>query len=196
MNDPTGARLPLAGRAWGRVFVLGIATPALALSWLGLRAVGADAIEREQRVRDRQTQLAGLAAAAIATLLASLEADRRQPEDAWSSQAGARTAGRDPLSPVLFDSAGVVAFPGDRVYFGDFGRQPAALIEDDQGRHRVRREAVDGGCHRHGGKAEGGQEVGRSRRRKPSRGSPVQSQPGSGGRPVKLEGDQVDRIRV
>jgi hypothetical protein len=49
-----------SSRTWWRVVALLIAVPAVGLSWLGLRAVGTDALERERQIRDRQTRLAGL----------------------------------------------------------------------------------------------------------------------------------------
>ena len=56
---------------WG--FGLLIAVPALALAILGLRAVRAERIEREQQLRERQTQTARLADAAIRVALAEIE---------------------------------------------------------------------------------------------------------------------------
>jgi Tfp pilus assembly protein PilV len=45
-----------------------IAAPALLLALLGLRAVGAERIEREQQAREQQTQLSRLANNEFATI--------------------------------------------------------------------------------------------------------------------------------
>jgi signal transduction histidine kinase len=116
-----------SSRTWWRVVALLIAVPAVGLSWLGLRAVGTDALERERQIRDRQTRLAGLADAAIADLIGRMEAGLHDTGDAGPAAAGDGAAA---FTHVLFDSGGVVAFPRDRVYFGAFGRQPAARRAD------------------------------------------------------------------
>ncbi len=101
---------------WG--FGLLIALPALALAILGLRAVRADRIEREQQLRDRQTQTARLADVAIRAALAELERQLRLRDS--SDQNGSPPEVED--SDVYFftyDRAGRLSFSRDRVYFGD-----------------------------------------------------------------------------
>ncbi|MEX2271993.1 MAG: HAMP domain-containing sensor histidine kinase [Vicinamibacterales bacterium] len=101
--------------AWWRLFAVSIALPALALAWLGLRAVRAETVQERDRVREQQRQAARLVDGAIANLLADLETRLRQPDAAWGSN----------LVPLVFDTAGVVTVPGDRVYFSDVGREPS-----------------------------------------------------------------------
>src|SRR5437870_9475760 len=62
--------------SWG--FGLFIALPALALALLGLRAVRAERIERDQQLREQQTQVARLIDAAISNRLGALEVELRQ----------------------------------------------------------------------------------------------------------------------
>lgn len=103
------------------MFALLIAAPAVALSALGLRAIRADRLERDRQVRDRQTQIATISDAALATLFDDIEARLRRSEAGLRSGADGTAAPRG-VEPVVFDRAGVVAFPLDRVYFGEFGR--------------------------------------------------------------------------
>src|SRR5437870_10008412 len=65
--------------SWG--FGLFIALPALALALLGLRAVRAERIEREQQLREQQVQLGRLIDAAISNRMASLQVELRQREN-------------------------------------------------------------------------------------------------------------------
>jgi len=98
------------GRTWWWTFGLFIAAPALALAVLGLRAVRLERIERQQQLREQQAQTARLADAAISTALAQIE----------SSEA---VSGDYPAFSL--EPQGLVLFPRERVYFGEFGRQPA-----------------------------------------------------------------------
>jgi len=99
------------GRTWWWTFALFIAAPALALAVLGLRTVRLERIEREQQLRDQQTQIARLADAAISTSLAQIETSAAASADY-------------PL--FTLEPQGLVLFPRERVYFGEFGRQPTA----------------------------------------------------------------------
>jgi len=99
------------GRTWWWTFGLFIAAPALALAVLGLRTVRLERIEREQQLRDQQAQTARLADAAISTTLAQVETS-------------AAASGDYPLFSL--EPRGLVLFPRERVYFGEFGRQPTA----------------------------------------------------------------------
>ena len=98
------------GRTWWWTFGLFIAAPALALAVLGLRAVRLERIERQQQLREQQAQTARLADAAISTALAQIE----------SSEA---VSGDYPAFSL--EPQGLLLFPRERVYFGEFGRQPA-----------------------------------------------------------------------
>ena len=99
-----------------RAFALLVAIPALLLAWLGLRAVGAERLEVEQRLRDQQANVAQLVDAAIANTLADVA--RALPRD------GVPPVG----TPVVFAASGLVTFPRDRVYFGPFAQHPAERI--------------------------------------------------------------------
>ena len=108
---------------WWRLFGWLVAVPAVALSAVGLRAIRAERLDRELQVRDRQTQIAAIADAALATLFEDLESRLRRAETAWRSGADSPPPIGGQL--VLVERAGVIAFPSDRVYFAEFGRQPA-----------------------------------------------------------------------
>jgi len=92
-------------RTWWWIFGLFVAVPAVALALLGLRAVRAERIERRQQVRDQQAQIARLADAAISNALAKAEG----------------------AVEFTLDSQGLLVFPREKVYFGEFGRKPAWL---------------------------------------------------------------------
>ena len=63
VDGPCPCRLlhSIARRSWWWVFGLFIALPAGALALLGLSAIGADEIERQQRIRDQQAHIIRLA---------------------------------------------------------------------------------------------------------------------------------------
>ncbi|HET9216775.1 MAG TPA: hypothetical protein VFR18_07345 [Terriglobia bacterium] len=65
-------------RCW--LFSLLIAGPAIVLALLGLCAVRADRVEREQHLREHQTQTARLADAAIANVLDRLRGIARETD--------------------------------------------------------------------------------------------------------------------
>ena len=65
--------------SWG--FGLFIAVPALALALLGLRAVRAERIEREQQLREQQVQVARLIDASLSSRMAALGVELKQQED-------------------------------------------------------------------------------------------------------------------
>jgi signal transduction histidine kinase len=117
----------VSGRAWWGLFALLIAAPALALAWLGLRAVRAERLEAEQQLRAQQRQLAQLADAAIRNVLVQLETAIRRDD---SGRPGDGTSAPIPsdATPMVFQRFGLVTFPRDRVYFGPFGRQPAERV--------------------------------------------------------------------
>ncbi len=104
--------LPRPGRPWWWIFGLLIAAPAIALSVLGLRAARLERIERQQQLRDRQVQLARLTDAGLAVALSRLETEL--------------AAGAAPKDAYLLslDRQGLLLFPQERVYFGEFGLQP------------------------------------------------------------------------
>lgn len=82
-----------------------MALPAFVLAILGMRAVRAERVEREQQLRDRQTQTARIAGIAIDTAFAEVERDA--------------PTGRDPdVHPFTFDRSGRLLFPRDRVFTG------------------------------------------------------------------------------
>lgn len=114
-------------RAWWWVFSILIAGPALVLALFGLRAVRSDRIEREQQWRDRQTQTARLADAAIQNAIDHINAqlDRFEVD---SLGLPAPADGENPDLPVfVLDHGDVLGFPLQRVYFGEIGRQPEFL---------------------------------------------------------------------
>ena len=114
-----------SGRAWWAVFGLLIATPALALSWLGLRVVRAQRIELEQQFREQQTQFARLADAGIGNVLAELEAELRRADTLVEAGETRFDGGLADLPTMSFRRSGLLTFPRDKVYFGEFGQRPA-----------------------------------------------------------------------
>lgn len=111
----------VSGRSWWGLFALLVAVPALALSWLGLRAVRADRLQAEQQLRIQQQRIAELADAAIQNALAQVAADLRRL-DADAAAEGTTIPADAPT--IVFQRSGLVVFPRDRVYFGAFGRVP------------------------------------------------------------------------
>lgn len=96
--------------SWG--FGLFIALPALALALLGLRAVRAERIEREQQLRGQQAQVARLIDAAISNKLGALEVELRQVANRDHST----TEGAYFFS---LERDNVLRFPTQRVHFGE-----------------------------------------------------------------------------
>src|SRR5687767_8254235 len=97
-------------RSWWWVFSILIAGPALVLALLGLRAMRADGIEREQQLRDRQTQTARLADAAIQNAMERIAAqlDRLDIESGLPARA---TREELELLPFVLDRGDVLSFP-------------------------------------------------------------------------------------
>ena len=99
--------------SWG--FGLFIALPALTLALLGLRAVRAERIEREQQLREQQGQVVRLIDAAISNKVAALEVElTRETQTADAS--------KEALSgSYIFslDRDNVLKFPKQQVYFGE-----------------------------------------------------------------------------
>ena len=84
----------LSRQTWWWVFGLFIATPAVVLALLGLRSIHADDIERQQRLRDQQTQTARLADAALSSALSVERLTADGPSRATAALAIARLPGR------------------------------------------------------------------------------------------------------
>jgi signal transduction histidine kinase len=111
-------------RVWWWVFCVFIAAPAVALALLGVRARRADEIERRQRFKDEQSQLARAADAALASALDAIvsrahdapRVERREPTDNPSG-----------IVPFRIEGGDVVVFPEDRVFSAPFGRTPASV---------------------------------------------------------------------
>lgn len=112
-------RLPpsLARRSWWWVSALFIATPALALTLLGLDAIRAGDLEQRQWLRERQLQITRLASAGLDT------AFEREIGEARRRLALSSSPITDRTSPILFerDSRGRLVFPEQRVYIGEAG---------------------------------------------------------------------------
>jgi signal transduction histidine kinase len=101
---------------WG--FGLLIAAPALALAILGLRAVRAERIEREQQLRDRQAQTGRLADAAIRVALGDIERQLRI-RDSLDQSISPPEVEDSGIHFFSYDRSGQLRFSRDRVYFGD-----------------------------------------------------------------------------
>jgi signal transduction histidine kinase len=101
-------------RSWG--FGLLIALPALALAIVGLRAVRAERIEREQQLRDQQTQIARLIDAAISNKLKALEVEVRQPGNGNADPNNEHSGGAYVFS---LEPNSLLKFSNQRVYFGE-----------------------------------------------------------------------------
>jgi len=102
-----------------------IAVPALALALLGLRVVRTERIEREQQLRQQQTQVAHLADAAIANAFAELESELRRAETGGQALVGALNSTLSDLPVFSFDRRGLLTFHRERVYSARFGERPA-----------------------------------------------------------------------
>jgi signal transduction histidine kinase len=114
MRRPIPAR---SGYMWWLIFSAFIATPAVALSVLGVRSIRAADIERDQRLRDEQAAVARLADGALEAALAR----------AGDRGASARS---DHHIPFVLEQNGVLVFPADRVYAAPFGLKPSAMVDD------------------------------------------------------------------
>ena len=120
---------------WNRWWGIGllVAAPALALAVLGLRAVRAERIEREQQLLEQQAQSARLADGALANLFEDLARRLRLKDGAD------HTAIESSFTLLSLDRSGVLRFMRERVYFGDSSEHQAAwparieiLVEEAQ----------------------------------------------------------------
>ena len=102
-----------SGLTWWWGFGLLIAAPALALALLGLRAVRAERIEREQQVREQQIQVARLADAALANALSGIENALQGASEPTPLQASDFV--------FTFEPQGLLVFQRDKVWFGELG---------------------------------------------------------------------------
>jgi len=117
-------------QTWWSVFGLLIAVPALVLAGFGLRAIRADRIEREQQVREQQTQVARLADAALGNAVERVIAqlDRTDLDTlvatvpAWTEESA--------FEPFVLDAHDIVGFPRHRIYFGAAGQLPQFLQDE------------------------------------------------------------------
>src|SRR5437660_1257737 len=100
--------------SWG--FGLFIAVPALALALLGLRAVRAERIEREQQLREQQVQVARLIEASMSSRLAALGVELKQQED---QNFDAAQQGLSGIYVFTLEQNNLLKFPRQRVYFGE-----------------------------------------------------------------------------
>ena len=107
-----------SGRTWWWGFGLLIAIPALVLAILGLRAVRAERIEREQLLRDRQAQTARLADAGIREAITEIERELRR-HDSPDSNSASEAPQHPDIDFFSYDRSGLLTFTRDRVYFGD-----------------------------------------------------------------------------
>lgn len=111
---------------WWWVFGLLIALPAVCLVALGLWAVRAERVEREQRLLDQQVQIAGLVDAAAVNVLTSLEQEARRHRRADSAglDQKARELGSVGVVRMALEPGGLLVVPDDRVFTGPFGARP------------------------------------------------------------------------
>ncbi len=110
MNIP----LILSRWNWSWGFGLFIALPALALALLGLRAVRAERIEREQQLREQQVQIARLIEAAISTRINSLPTElKHRTQNATPDETLTGIYG------FSLDQNKTLTFPDQRIYFGE-----------------------------------------------------------------------------
>ena len=105
--------------SWG--FGLFIAVPALALALLGLRAVRAERIEREQQLREQQVQVARLIDASMSSRMAALGVELKQQEDQNFDAAQQALSG---FYVFTLEQNNILKFPRQRVYFGE----PSTLV--------------------------------------------------------------------
>jgi len=116
----------LVRRSWWWVFGLCIATPAVVLAVLGVGALRADDLERENRRRDRDAQLARLVDAALANVLDGFAADIQSGESNADRPAELGSASVDSIRFEL-SGDGRLLFPDDRLVEGpDLGPPPEA----------------------------------------------------------------------
>jgi signal transduction histidine kinase len=114
------------------VFVLLIALPAAVLALLGVGSIRAGDLERRQRLRDQETQVARLADVALAAALdreAAAGASGARASREHSADQGHRQF--EPVTAFETDHTGVIVFPGERVYVGSPGAPPANRMGPD-----------------------------------------------------------------
>ena len=111
---------------WSWAFSLFIALPALALALLGMRAVRAESIEQEQKLREQERQIARLAEKGLETNLLALEAN-------WNplQNESRREVIGSGVYPFSLQSNGLLKFYQQHVYFGDHDPpQWSPIVED------------------------------------------------------------------
>jgi signal transduction histidine kinase len=123
----SGFMRPLLRRGWWWVSSILIAGPALVLALFGLRAIRVDRIEREQQLREQQTQVARLADAAITNAIERMIAQLdRMGIDSFAQPARPSLEQAD-LGVFILDAGDVLSFPRQRIYFGRIGQKPGFL---------------------------------------------------------------------
>ncbi|HEX4951185.1 MAG TPA: HAMP domain-containing sensor histidine kinase [Blastocatellia bacterium] len=107
-----------SGWTWG--FGLFIAAPALLLALLGLRAVHAERIEREQQVREQQAQIARLADAALMGVWSEME------QSLLRSTAPTAQPAQDFV--FTFTAPDELVFQQDKVWYGETTALPERAV--------------------------------------------------------------------
>lgn len=97
---------------WRWSFGLLVAVPALVLALLGMRAVRAERLEREQQLRDRQAQTAQLVDAGMRLAFSEIERELQQRESAPETGPP-----REGVHFFSFERSGRIVFSDDRLYF-------------------------------------------------------------------------------
>jgi len=106
------------------VFSILIAGPALVLALFGLRAIRVDRIEREQQLREQQTQAARLADAAIANAVERMIAQLDRTDIDSLARTGRVSQEQSDFEVFVLEAGGVLSFPGRRIFFGEIGQRP------------------------------------------------------------------------
>src|SRR5262245_19866666 len=99
--------------SWG--FTLFIALPAIGLAIMGMRAVRAERIEQEQKLREQEMQIARLTDEAIRNQVLSFEATLKQTEIETASGSAGQLTGIYRF--VLHQND--LQFPNQNVFFGE-----------------------------------------------------------------------------
>lgn len=106
------------------MFSILIAGPALVLALFGLRAIRVDRIEREQQLREQQTQAARLADAAIANAVERMIAQLDRTDIDSLARTGRVSQEQSDFEVFVLEAGGVLSFPGRRIFFGEIGQRP------------------------------------------------------------------------
>ena len=128
---------------WWWVFSVLIAAPAVVLAGLGLWALRAERLDTERRHQEHLRQFARYVDTSLDSLLARLLAELRSVDPRQPVWPGELRELLGEVSIFSLDPDGLLTFPSERVYFGDFGETPADVRGGTAGREPERQALID-----------------------------------------------------